>query len=367
MAENVPTYWDYLKVDQLLDLQGGLDNDETQLMPDELHFILVHQTLELWFKLILSELRLARDHLAAPEVPEEHIPHVVHHLGRIIEILKLGASQFDVVETLTSRDFLGFRDKLSPASGFQSFQLREIEILMGLEESQRVRLGKVTAMDYLRGLAKRSTGGANAWSHIQQARSETTLLTALGQWLHRTPIQGSHPADAGDDRAVDAFLTEYLDAYQQANDEQLEKMIAIGAAPEAGLRARFDATRAGAHAFLGAEDMPLSQRPYTRRIRAAILFVECYRELPLLAWPRRLLDTVAELEERVVLFRHRHARMVERVIGRRVGTGGSSGVDYLDKTAQYRVFQDLWSVRTLLLKRESLPPLRNPDFYGFAS
>ena len=366
MAENVPTYWDYHKVDHLLSLQGGLEDDESQLMPDELHFIVVHQTLELWFKLILSELRLARDHLAAPEVPEEHIPHVVRHLGRVIEIFKLGVSQFDVVETLTPRDFLAFRDKLSPASGFQSFQLREIEILLGLEEAQRVRLGKVTAMDYLRGLAERSPGGANAWSHIQQARSETTLLEALGLWLHRTPIQGSHPSDAGDSEAVDAFLREYLSAYEGTIDDQMARMIAIGAAPEAGLRSRFDATRAGAHAFLGAEDVPESERLYTRRIRAAILFVECYRELPLLAWPRRLLDTVAELEERMVLFRQRHARMVERVIGRRVGTGGSSGVDYLDKTAQYRVFQDLWSVRTLFMKREALPPLRNPDFYGFA-
>ncbi len=366
MAETVPTYWDYLKVDQLLDLQGGLDDDESQLLPDELHFIVVHQTLELWFKLVLSELRLARDHLAAPEVPEEQIPHVVHHLGRIIEILKLAVAQFDVVETLTPRDFLAFRDKLSPASGFQSFQLRELEILMGLEEAQRVKLGKVTAMDYLRDLAGRSKGGANAWAHIDKARNETTLLAALGKWLYRTPIQGSVPGDPGDTEAVDAFCTEYLASWQQVADGQLARMIEIGAAPEEGLRARFKATSDGAHAFLGALDIDEENRAHTRRIRAAILFVECYRELPLLAWPRTLLDTAAELEERMVLFRHRHARMVERIIGRRVGTGGSSGVDYLDKTGQYRVFQDLWSVRTIFLQSDELPPLQNPAFYGFA-
>jgi len=57
---------------------------------------------------------------------------------------------------------------------------------------------------------------------------------------------------------------------------------------------------------------------------------------------------------------------VERVIGRRVGTGGSSGVDYLDLTSSYRVFRELWAVRTILLPRSALPKLRNPEFYGFA-
>jgi tryptophan 2,3-dioxygenase len=96
------------------------------------------------------------------------------------------------------------------------------------------------------------------------------------------------------------------------------------------------------------------------------VFVESYRELPLLAWPRRLLDTVAELEERLILFRHRHVRMVERLIGRRVGTGGSAGVDYLDKTTRYRIFQDLWTVRTVLLRRAALPELMGAEEYGFA-
>ena len=58
--------------------------------------------------------------------------------------------------------------------------------------------------------------------------------------------------------------------------------------------------------------------------------------------------------------------MVERIIGRRVGTGGSSGVDYLDATTKYRIFGDLWGVRTILLKAENRPPLENGDVYGFA-
>ena len=73
-----------------------------------------------------------------------------------------------------------------------------------------------------------------------------------------------------------------------------------------------------------------------------------------------------ETEQAILIFRQRHARMVERIIGRRVGTGGSSGVDYLDATAvAYRVFKDLWSARTYLLRRDALPPLADPSFYDF--
>eukprot|EP01126_Amoeba_proteus_P024095 TRINITY_DN2422_c0_g1_i1.p1 TRINITY_DN2422_c0_g1~~TRINITY_DN2422_c0_g1_i1.p1 ORF type:complete len:111 (+),score=14.24 TRINITY_DN2422_c0_g1_i1:544-876(+) len=102
-----------------------------------------------------------------------------------------------------------------------------------------------------------------------------------------------------------------------------------------------------------------------RRVRVAVLFIESYREFPLLAWPRLLLDKVAELEEQLVLFRTNHARMVERIIGRRVGSGGSTGVDYLDETTKYRIFPELWVVRTMLLQRNVLPDIENKEIYGF--
>ena len=121
-----------------------------------------------------------------------------------------------------------------------------------------------------------------------------------------------------------------------------------------------------AREFLLAEDVAPELRPRIRRIRAGVLFIESYRDLPRLAWPRLLIDSVVELEEQLVLFRGRHARMVERIIGRRVGTGGSSGVDYLDKTTSYRIFTELWAVRTVLLPTADLPPLAHPERYGFA-
>ena len=114
-----------------------------------------------------------------------------------------------------------------------------------------------------------------------------------------------------------------------------------------------------------AEDIEGEERARIRRIRAGVLFIESYREVPLLAWPRLLLDLIVELEQQLLLFRNRHARMVERIIGRRPGTGGSEGVGYLDKTLSYRVFVDLWAIRTALLPPASLPPLEQPERYGF--
>ncbi len=104
-----PNYNDYLKLEQLLSLQGGMDKDESDLIPDELLFIVVHQALELWFKIVLRELRLARDHLAEPKLPEEQVPHVVHHLRRVNRVMDLSIDHFKVMETLTPQDFLGFR------------------------------------------------------------------------------------------------------------------------------------------------------------------------------------------------------------------------------------------------------------------
>src|SRR6185503_19424919 len=183
MPPRGPTYWDYLKLDRLLDLQGGLEEDESRLMPDELHFIVVHQVYELWFKLVLNELRLARAHLSAPRVPEESVPYVVHHLRRVNEILKLTVDQFRIMETLTPQDFLDFRDKLTPASGFQSFQMREIEILLGLTHEDPA----IDPLASLRHAAAQSPTGARVWARIEAVRAEPTLRDTLHRWLSRTP------------------------------------------------------------------------------------------------------------------------------------------------------------------------------------
>lgn len=363
-----PNYWDYLKLDHLLTLQDGFEGDGDVESPDELHFIVVHQVYELWFKLILRSLRLARDRLALPSVPEEVVPYVVHHLRRITVTLDLAFQHWRLVESLAPQDFLAFRDKLAPASGFQSFQLRELEIVMGLEESQRILFAGTTPLQHIQQLGPQSDAGRLAWQHIESARAEETFLAALEDWLSRTPIQGSTPANPDDAVIVRAFVDDYLaraDALQQATLERL--VLALGAEQRGPVGARFEAASAAARAFLYAEDVIPERRDRTLRTRAAALFIESYRDLPLLAWPRLLLDAVVEMEEGMLKFRNGHARMVERVIGRRVGTGGSSGVDYLDQTQKYRVFRDLWAIRAVLLPKDALPPLKDPHLYGFVA
>ena len=363
-----PTYWDYLRLDQLLGLQGGLANDDARLLPDEHHFIVVHQNFELWFRLLLRELRLARDHLGAPRVAEETISYVVQHLRRINTVLRHCVNQFEVMETLTPQGFLDFRDNLVPASGFQSFQMREIEILMGLEDAQRIRYGNVDPLRHIDEAAHDTPAGRLARGRIKAVRRERTLLAVLDEWLYRTPIQGSSPGDEGDDEVVDAFLHEYLEKMASHHQESMRRLLdALDVKDPEAMKDRFGKTREAVEAFLWARDVEDDDPVRRRRIRAAALFIESYRELPLLSWPRLLIDLVVEMEEHIVLFRHRHARMVERTIGRRVGTGGSGGVDYLDKTGSYRVFLDLWAIRTALLPKARLPRLRDPAFYGFSA
>jgi tryptophan 2,3-dioxygenase len=365
-ARQTTTYWDYLRLDDLLSLQSGLEEDDNQISEDELHFIVVHQAFELWFKLILRELRLARDKMAAPFVEEETIPYVVHHLRRIVEILRLATEQFRVMETLTPQDFLAFRSKLGAASGFQSLQMREIEAMMGLQEHERAAFGHADPVGAVQRVAQQSSHSAAMLQRLQQARQSVSLRQALHAWLYRTPIQGSRPCDAQDAETVQTFLDAYFSALQAQQATQMQQLAADDG-EGAAIQARFAASLETSRTFLAGADVVDADRPQICRIRAALLFIESYRDLPLLAWPRLLLDTVVEMEEGFILWRTRHARMVERVIGRRVGTGGSSGVDYLDETAKYRIFPELWAVRTLLLPRAATPALQRAALYHFAA
>jgi tryptophan 2,3-dioxygenase len=362
-------YWDYIKIEELLSLQGGVEAGDEGLSNDEVMFIVVHQIDELWFKLAVRELVHVRDLFAQEKVREQSLSSAARGIRRCALLFDQVARHFALMETMTTRDYLGFRDKLSPASGFQSAQLREIEILMGLRLDERLPLGH--DHDYLRALKYPDGRESPASRRVERRLSDRpTLHEALGEWLYRTPIQGSTPEDPGDEEVVRAFLERYLAAMVIELEDAMSLAIAAapGEADRQRLAQRYRQEMINARAFLHAEEAPAGQRERWSRIRAALLFIESYRELPLLAWPREVLDAVVELEQAFVIFRQRHARMVERVIGRRAGTGGSAGVDYLDQTAlKYRIFRDLWAVRTLLIRKSALPRLEHPEVYGFVS
>ena len=360
------TYWDYIRVPELTSLQGGLEDDESGLGNDEVLFITVHQVFELWFKLILRELRTARDLFRRPVVAEQELASAAHGLRRITTILESCTQHWPVIETLNTREYLAFRDKLMPASGFQSYQVRQVEILFGLEERDRVKLG---AESSYQDLLRDADGGESIG--LERVRAQLadlpTLKQAVEEWLWRTPIDGVGPEDADSEARLDRFVEAYLAAHRAELDRSCEVAVARAAveADRERLVGKYEDEAASVRAFLEPSEAEGGAR--RRRIRAAMLFIETYRELPLLAWPREILAGLIQLEQRFVVFRQRHARMVERVIGRRTGTGGSSGVDYLDRTAlEYRIFRDLWAVRTLQIGRDASPSLEHPEFYDFA-
>jgi tryptophan 2,3-dioxygenase len=369
MARKPTTYWDYLKLDTLLSLQSGIDGDEAKLTNDEVLFIVVHQIDELWFKLAVRELVSVRNNFAQDPVPEQSLAAAVRSCRRLSVLLHHLAQHFEVMETMTTRDYLAFRDKLNPASGFQSAQLREVEILMGLDAKSRIPLGHESS--YLDAL--KNPDGSDSLSSAKVARrlaDPASLKSAIDDWLFRTPIQGSSPDSPDDDKTVQRFVEAFLEAQasEVAAANALARQDAKNEEDRARLEQRFARETAGARSWLLAEDAPSSERARTSRIRAAMVFLESYRELPLLSWPREVLEALVLLEQSFLVFRQRHARMVERMIGRRTGTGGSAGVEYLDSTAlKYRVFADLWAARTILIRRDALPPLEHPEFYGFAT
>jgi tryptophan 2,3-dioxygenase len=364
-AKSTP-YWEYIKVEPLLSLQSGIGDGA--LGNDETMFIVVHQIDELWFKLTLREMVVVRDLFARPVVPEQALASAVRGIRRMETIVRQLTGHFELMETMTTRDYLAFRDKLTGASGFQSAQMREIEILMGLPEADRIPLGHEGS--YKTALKEQDGSESPAYARVKARLADRpTLREAVLDWVHRTPIQGSTPGQPDDAARVRAFIDAYLATQQQAVDRALANAmsLALTEADAKRLQQRADAEAASARAYLLAEDEPEDARARASRVRAALVFIESYRELPLLAWPREVIDSLTSFEQGFVIFRQRHARMVERMIGRRTGTGGSAGVDYLDATAiKYRVFRELWAVRTLLVRAQDLPPLEHPEIYGFA-
>jgi tryptophan 2,3-dioxygenase len=281
---------------------------------------------------------------------------------RITTIFEQAVAHFEVMETLTTRDYLGFRDSLIGASGFQSAQLREVEILLGLEDQQRLTLGaEGTYKDALKGM---DGSVSSALERVQKRlASGPSLKHVVYEWLARTPVSPEGP---------DAFLANVVASHRAEMQKRLaivKEKLSLSAADLAVWEKRYANELAIAEAFLTANEDPAASEPeraQRRRVRAALVFLESYQELPRLAWPREAVDAIVAMEQQILVWRQRHARMVERVIGRRTGTGGSAGVDYLDQTAlKYRVFGDLWTIRTLLLQRSAVPPIENADDFRF--
>jgi tryptophan 2,3-dioxygenase len=242
--------------------------------------------------------------------------------------------------------------------------MRQIEIVLGLDDATRVHLG--VGESYLDALRAHDGSESPALRRVLAEKRGATLKQAVDEWLYRTPIGGLGPNKKGADKALARFVAAYTAAHASEVARTAELAVARARRPEdtAALRLRFEDEKRQLHAFLQPSEAEGGAR--RARIRAAGLFILQNPELPLLAWPREVVSGLVELEQTLLVFRQRHARMVERVIGRRVGTGGSSGVDYLDQTALGpRVFADLWALRTFMIQPKANPTPDEPDFYAF--
>lgn len=340
-------YHDYLKLNQLLDSQSLRSVELGAPAHDELLFITVHQSYELWFKQILFELDSILESMQAPPLPERAMGTVVLRLERILAILRLSLGNIDVLETMTPLDFLDFRDMLYPASGFQSAQFRLIETKLGLKEDERLLYNQTPFHSHLPERQKEM---------VMKALREDSLLSLIEKWLERTPFL---QADAYDfwksyQNAVLDMLSadrEVVGEQSQIPPEIRERNLKLIALTESTFQSLFDPKAYE-------ELRKAGQFKMSNKALQAALFIQVYRDEPILQQPFRILSALTDLDEVMATWRYRHAQMVQRMLGRKIGTGGSSGHDYLRETAErHRIFSDLSRLATYLIPRSKIPPL----------
>jgi tryptophan 2,3-dioxygenase len=269
--EKAITYISYLKVDELLELQQPESDGEH----DEMLFIVIHQTYELWFKQILHEVSELQRTL---EQGETHRSLAI--LGRVRTIMKTCVGQLDILETMTPLQFNTFRGRLQSASGFQSAQFRELEAVLGRRDQAGAGAEKHTGM----GMAEHLIEGSPARARVEAAMARASLWDSTLRYL------------AARGHAVPG--------------EVLGRDVSVGY-----------------EAHEGVQDMLL----------------DVHRNDPDAA---AICERLVDLDEGLQEWRYRHVKMVERTIGHKMGSGGSSGVGYLSSTLFRSVFPDLWAIRS---------------------
>ncbi len=361
MASTYPPlyYADYLQLDQILGSQHPKSLEYTgKLAHDEVLFIIVHQAYELWFKQILHELDSILTLLGATYINEKHIAVVVARLTRIHEIQKLLLEQLRVLETMTPLDFLDFRDYLLPASGFQSYQFRLIENKLGLRPEHRKNFDKQAYFARL---------SPEHQALILASEQEASVFDLVGNWLERTPF-------------LDFQGYRFWESYRATVEKMLERdRETIANNPILSPETRkveledLKHTRRNFDALFDEkkhqELVKKGKRRLSHKATQAALLINLYRDEPILHMPFQLLTGLVEIDEMFTAWRYRHALMVHRMIGTKIGTGGSSGQQYLKTTAEsHKIFTDLTSLSTYFIPRSELPELpqelvRNLGFY----
>jgi tryptophan 2,3-dioxygenase len=315
-------YHDYLQLDKILNAQFPESDKQKLPAHDEMLFIVIHQAYELWFKQLHHEADSVVEIMKKPALNDNspELQTVVHRLSRCVTILRVLVHQIDIMETMTPMDFLDFRDMLRPASGFQSWQFKELEAKLGLKFEHRH--GK----EYYTAQLK-----PEQVEIIKKAEGGKSLLQLVNSWLERMPFLK--------EGADEVFWKNYKESYQSSLAEAEKNNIA-------------------AFAEIFDNGTLHENRSLSPAACRAALFIMLYRGYPLLQLPFQLLNVLLEIDEQLSSWRYRHMNMVYRMIGTRIGTGGSTGKDYLKAAAdKHYIFREIAQLNSFLIERRKLPAL----------
>lgn len=321
-------YHDYLQLDKILSAQSPESDKQNLSAHDEMLFIVIHQAYELWFKQLHHEVDSVAAIMSKPTLNDNspELQTVVHRLNRCVTILRVLVHQIDIMETMTPMDFLDFRDMLRPASGFQSWQFKQLEAKLGLKFENRH--GKEYYISQLR---------KEHVDIIKGSESNRSLLDLVNDWLERMPLA---PVLSDDPNS-------FWQIYRKSYDGSLAE------AEKGNLQALDEV-------FFSNSQLATHNSQLSPAANRAALFIMLYRGYPLLQQPFQLLNCLLEMDEQLSSWRYRHMNMVHRMIGTRIGTGGSSGKDYLKAAAdKHYIFREIAQLNSFLIERRKLPALPN--------
>ncbi|XP_037976399.2 tryptophan 2,3-dioxygenase [Plutella xylostella] len=341
-------YGEYLMLDKLLASQRMLSAQSSKTVHDEHLFIITHQAYELWFKQIIFEVDSVRTILNVEGLDEGHTMEILKRLNRVVLILKLLVDQVMILETMTPLDFMDFRNYLKPASGFQSLQFRLLENKLGLKQALRVKYNSSYQTVF--------GDDPEAMDALQKSEQEPALLALVERWLERTPgleargfnFWGKFQA------AVDLSIKQDLELAAKEETESVRRYRILDAENRREIyRSIFDPAVHDAFRARG-------ERRLSHKALQGAIMITFYRDEPRFSQPHQILTLLMDMDSLITKWRYNHVIMVQRMIGsQQLGTGGSSGYQYLRSTLsdRYKVFLDLFNLSTFLLPRSLIPPL----------
>lgn len=341
-------YNSYLGIDELLSTQKPRSGEiEDKAAHEEMLFIITHQSYELWFKQTIHELESVITMFNTDDVDEKNIGIAIGRLGRVIKIFNLLVEHIPLIETMTPLDFLDFRSYLFPASGFQSYQFRKVENMLGLAEKDRMTYAGHHYATFFT---------EEQQAELKEINNGNNLFQAVESWLERTPFLQFEGFEFIKyyKEAVERMLAKETKAIQNS-DYLSEKEKAMRLRMMGTTDTYFDSIL---DPTVHQKMIDEGKQKLSYKATLAALMINLYNEEPLLHLPYKFLLCLVDLDELLTAWRYRHAQMVLRMLGRKIGTGGSSGHEYLQATAlKHHIFSDLHNISTLLIPRSELPKL----------